>query len=175
MTILAGFSSSRQGSAPLNLAAQLARTTGEKVVAAVVVERAVPAGVDPLEDEYRGFLASRAAAALARVVDQVRGEVDISTVVHQSSSISHGLMELADQHGADVVVVGSSSSGLLGRIALGSVTERLLKHIEAEPPDVRAANPKVPAGLRRVLRRMLAKKPEDRYETPAELLEALKN
>ena len=59
MTIIAGFSSSRQGSAPLNLAAQLARTTGEKIIAAVVVERALPAGVDPIEDEYRGFLASR--------------------------------------------------------------------------------------------------------------------
>ena len=32
MTIIAGFSSSRQGSAPLNLAAQLARTTGEKII-----------------------------------------------------------------------------------------------------------------------------------------------
>ena len=126
MTIIAGFSSSRQGSAPLNLAAQLARTTGEKIIAAVVVERALPAGVDPIEDEYRGFLASRAGAALERVVEQVRGDLDISTTVHHSSSISHGLMELAGQHGADVVVVGSSSSGLLGRIALGSVTERLV-------------------------------------------------
>ena len=126
MTIIAGFSSSRQGSAPLNLAAQLARTTGEKIIAAVVVERALPAGVDPIEDEYRGFLASRAGASLERVVDQVRGDLDISTTVHHSSSISQGLMELVDQHGADVVVVGSSSSGLLGRIALGSVTARLV-------------------------------------------------
>jgi nucleotide-binding universal stress UspA family protein len=60
------------------------------------------------------------------VVEQVRGDLDISTTVHHSSSISHGLMELAGQHGADVVVVGSSSSGLLGRIALGSVTARLV-------------------------------------------------
>ena len=126
MTIIAGFSSSRQGSAPLNLAAQLARTTGEKIIAAVVVERALPAGVDPIEDEYRGFLASRASASLERVVDQVRGDLDISTTVHHSSSISQGLMELVGQHGADVVVVGSSSSGLLGRIALGSVTARLV-------------------------------------------------
>lgn len=50
MTIIAGFSSSRQGSAPLNLAAQLARPTGAKVIAAAVVERARPAGA---EDEYR--------------------------------------------------------------------------------------------------------------------------
>ena len=126
MTIIAGFSSSRQGSAPLNLAAQLAHTTGEKIIAAVVVERALPAGVDPIEDEYRGFLASRAGAALEQVVEQVRGDLDISTTVHHSSSISQGLMELAGQHGADVVVVGSSSSGLLGRIALGSVTARLV-------------------------------------------------
>ena len=126
MTIIAGFSSSRQGSAPLNLAAQLARTTGEKIIAAVVVERALPAGVDPIEDEYQGYIASQARASLERVVGQLRGDLDISTAVHQSSSISHGLTELAAQHGAGVVVVGSSSSGLLGRIALGSVTARLV-------------------------------------------------
>ena len=126
MTIIAGFSSSRQGSAPLNLAAQLARTTGEKVIAAVVVERTLPIGVDPVEDEYRGVIAAQASASLERVVDQVRGDLDISRTVHSSSSISHGLMELVGQHGADLVVVGSSSSGLLGRIALGSVTERLV-------------------------------------------------
>jgi nucleotide-binding universal stress UspA family protein len=126
MTIIAGFSSSRQGSAPVNLAAQLARTTGEKIIAAAVVERVLPAGADPIEDEYRGYIASRASASLTRLVDQVRGDLDISVTVHQSTSIPNGLMELAGQHGADVVVVGSSSSGLLGRITLGTVTERLV-------------------------------------------------
>ena len=115
MTIIAGFSSSRQGSAPLNLATQLARTTGEKIIAAAVVERVLPAGADPIEDEYRGYLASQATASLERVVDQMPGDLDISVIVHQSTSISNGLMELAAQHSADVVVVGSSSSGLLGR------------------------------------------------------------
>jgi nucleotide-binding universal stress UspA family protein len=126
MTIIAGFSSSRQGSAPINLATQLARTTGAKVVAAAVVERARPAGADPIEDEYQGYLASQASASLERVVDPVSGDVDISVTVHQSTSIPNGLMELAGQHSADLVVVGSSSSGLLGRVALGSVTERLV-------------------------------------------------
>jgi nucleotide-binding universal stress UspA family protein len=126
MTIIAGFSSSRQGSAPLNLAAQLARTTGQKIIAAAVVERALPAGIDPIEDEYQAHVASRAAASLERVVDQLPPDVDISVTVHQSTSIPHGLMELADQHAADAVVVGSSSSGLLGRVALGTVTDRLV-------------------------------------------------
>jgi nucleotide-binding universal stress UspA family protein len=126
MTIIAGFSASRQGSAPLNLAAQLARTTGEKVIAAAVVERTLPVGVDPIEDEYRGYLASRATESLQRVVDQLPGHLDISVTVHQSTSVPNGLMELANEHSADLVVVGSSSSGLLGRIALGTVTERLV-------------------------------------------------
>jgi nucleotide-binding universal stress UspA family protein len=126
MTIIAGFSSSRQGSAPLNLATQLARTTGEKVLAAAVVERALPAGIDPIEDEYRGYLASRAAASLERVIAQMSGDVDILVTIHQSTSIPNGLMELTEQHGADLVVVGSSSSGLLGRVTLGSVTDRLV-------------------------------------------------
>ena len=41
-------------------------------------------------------------------------------------------MELAADHDADLVVVGSSSSGLLGRVALGSVTDRLV-HTAAVP------------------------------------------
>jgi nucleotide-binding universal stress UspA family protein len=126
MTIIAGFSSSRLGSAPLNLATQFTRTTGEKVLAAAVVERALPPGVDPIEDEYRGFLASRATLALERVVDELPGNLDISVTIHHSTSVPNGLMELVDQHNADLVVVGSSSSGLLGRVALGTVTERLV-------------------------------------------------
>ena len=126
MTIIAAFSSSRLGSAPVNLAARLARTTGEKVLAAVVVERSLPIGADPLEDEYHGYLASQATASLKRVVDQLRGDLDISVVVHHATSIPNGLTELVSQHSADVVVVGSSSSGLLGRVTLGSVTERLV-------------------------------------------------
>src|SRR5262249_39548816 len=55
----------------------------------------------------------------------------------------------------------------------GGLGERIYKHMEAEPPDVRRLNPRVPDALWAVLRRMLAKNPEDRYQTPAELLEAL--
>jgi serine/threonine protein kinase len=52
----------------------------------------------------------------------------------------------------------------------GGLTERLFKHIEAEPSDVREFNPQTTPDLLRALKRLLAKKPEDRYQTPAELL-----
>jgi serine/threonine-protein kinase len=55
----------------------------------------------------------------------------------------------------------------------GTVTERILKHIEAPPPDVRKLNPQVPRRTAKVLERLLAKDPDDRYQTPAELIRDL--
>jgi hypothetical protein len=55
----------------------------------------------------------------------------------------------------------------------GGLAERLLKHIQDEPPDVRRFNPDVSEKLWAVLQRMLAKRPDERYQTPAELIEAL--
>jgi hypothetical protein len=55
----------------------------------------------------------------------------------------------------------------------GGLGERLFKHLQVEPTDVRQFNSDVPDGLWAVLRRMLAKRPDDRYQTPAELLDAL--
>jgi serine/threonine-protein kinase len=57
----------------------------------------------------------------------------------------------------------------------GGLGERVLKHITADPRDVRQFNADIPAGLWTILRRMLAKHPDDRFQTPAELLEALKS
>jgi hypothetical protein len=64
---------------------------------------------------------------------------------------------------------------LTGRppFSTGSLPERIFKHAETEPPDPRTLNPAVPADLAVVVRRMLAKKPADRYQTPADLLEVL--
>lgn len=57
----------------------------------------------------------------------------------------------------------------------GSLPERINKHAENEPPDIRTLNKSVPDGLVVILQRMLAKKPADRYQTPAELLNDLEN
>jgi tetratricopeptide (TPR) repeat protein len=64
---------------------------------------------------------------------------------------------------------------LAGRppFANGTLMERVVKHAAATPPDLCKLNPAVPAQLWDVCRRMLAKRPADRYQTPAELLIAL--
>src|SRR5207244_6799680 len=57
----------------------------------------------------------------------------------------------------------------------GSLPERILQHMTKEPPDVREFNPHISVGLEIILRRMLAKKPEERYQTPQDLLQDLEN
>ena len=132
MTIIAGFSWSGQSSAPLNLAAQISRRTGDKIIATAIVERPWPPRGDPVEDEYLSYVTSQASRSLERVVSKLPADLDISVVVHQSTSIPTGLTDLAAKLEADLVVVGSSSSGLLGRVGLGSVTDRLV-HTAAVP------------------------------------------
>ncbi|WKG02394.1 universal stress protein [Mycolicibacterium sp. HK-90] len=126
MTILAAFSASRHSSAPLNLAVQLARTTGEQVIAAAVVERSWPRRDDLVEGEYLAYVRAQATEALQRAVAVLPADVEVTPVVHESTSIPTGLIELADAHRASLVSVGSSSSGMIGRVTLGSVTERLV-------------------------------------------------
>ncbi|MGV9801207.1 universal stress protein [Mycobacterium sp. NPDC003449] len=126
MTILAAFSASRHSSAPLHLAAQIARSTGDKVVAAAVVERPWPPRGDPVEQEYLRYVTGQANQSLERAATALPTDVEVSTVISESTSIPTGLTDLAAANQSSLVVVGSSSAGLLGRVALGSVTERLV-------------------------------------------------
>ncbi|MGQ9915673.1 MAG: protein kinase domain-containing protein [Thermogutta sp.] len=55
----------------------------------------------------------------------------------------------------------------------GTVLQKLLQHQAEEPPDVRKLRKDVPEALGRVLRRMMAKSPRQRYQTAAQLIQAL--
>ena len=57
----------------------------------------------------------------------------------------------------------------------GGIGERVYKHMSVDPVDVRTHNPGVSAGLWTVLRRMMAKHPDDRFQTPGDLIEALRS
>ncbi|MCA9241820.1 MAG: serine/threonine protein kinase, partial [Planctomycetales bacterium] len=55
----------------------------------------------------------------------------------------------------------------------GTALQKLLQHQGEKAPDLRAVRPSVPRDLSRVVARMLAKRPEDRYEDPSALHAAL--
>ncbi|MCS7303975.1 MAG: protein kinase [Thermoguttaceae bacterium] len=52
----------------------------------------------------------------------------------------------------------------------GTVLQKLLQHQTEQPPDPRIWRPELPESLIRILRKMLAKDPADRYQDPQELV-----
>ncbi|MBL8792540.1 MAG: serine/threonine protein kinase [Planctomycetia bacterium] len=55
----------------------------------------------------------------------------------------------------------------------GPLAIKLMRHQQAEPPDLKERRPDVPEGLVPIVQRLLAKKPADRYQTPGAVAAAL--
>jgi serine/threonine protein kinase len=55
----------------------------------------------------------------------------------------------------------------------GTIAQKLISHQTKEPRPIREIRPEVPQGLEDVLRKMLTKSVEDRYQTPEEVYDAL--
>jgi serine/threonine-protein kinase len=77
---------------------------------------------------------------------------------------------------ADIYSLGCTLYYLLiGKIPFTgeTLTEKLIKHQLEEPEPVQRLRPDVQAGVLDVLHRMMAKRPDDRYQTPAQVSAAL--
>jgi nucleotide-binding universal stress UspA family protein len=106
------------------LAALLARATGAPVVAAAAYPIATAVrvgGGDAYEHELRGTALARLSA-----IEPAFHGVELETVARSGPSAAHALHDLAEERGAGLLVVGSSHHGVIGRVALGSTTDRLL-------------------------------------------------
>ena len=55
----------------------------------------------------------------------------------------------------------------------GTMTQKLHRHLEEPPPSVTALRPDVPPPIAGIVDRLLAKRPEERFQTPHDLAEAL--
>ncbi|MCS7168173.1 MAG: serine/threonine-protein kinase [Gemmatales bacterium] len=65
--------------------------------------------------------------------------------------------------------------GLTGQVPFPGDTamEKLVKHLTEEPRPIRELRPEVPDPLAHIIHRLMAKAPEERFQTPSELLIAL--
>ena len=57
--------------------------------------------------------------------------------------------------------------------ASGTLAEKLLSHVMDQPEPIQRLRPETPAHVAAVVHRLMAKRPEDRFQTPRELAEAL--
>jgi serine/threonine protein kinase len=64
---------------------------------------------------------------------------------------------------------------LTGRVVFpgGTAMEKLVKHSQDEPPDLQELRPDMPPDVAQVVHKLLAKDPNDRYQTPLDLVQAL--
>ena len=88
--------------------------------------------------------------------------------------------QIRDAHAADIRAdiysLGCTLYFLLTRhppFPEGSVLQKITAHLEKNPKPVRDLRCDVPEGVARVVERMMMKEPDQRYQTPRELAEAL--
>jgi serine/threonine protein kinase len=117
---------------------------------------------------------------LARAVDEsietgiTRAGTTVGTVDYMSPEQARN-SKAADVR-SDIYSLGCTWYHMLtGRppFAEGSLTNKLNAHAKQPPPDARDINPNVPEGVVAVMQRMMAKNPDDRYQSPQELIDDL--
>lgn len=130
--ILTGFIPEARGRDGLALAVTLAKQAEAKLTVAVVQpppwKAPGPARADLTA--WRAYLNEQAEETLA-MAREIAGP-DADYVVHHNKGSGRGLVDLARQSEADVVVIGSAPHGAKGRISVGSTGDQLL-HASSVP------------------------------------------
>ncbi len=126
MTLIVAYAPDERGKTALHLAGMLARSIGDEVVICSVIPAPWVPGMARIDAEYRKELDEIADQALELARRNLPGDVSARFERHSARSAPAGLVEMAKQYDAYMIVVGTSSAGVFGHIALGSVTNRLL-------------------------------------------------
>jgi nucleotide-binding universal stress UspA family protein len=126
VTVVVGLPRDERATTALHLGGLLARSLGEDLLVATVVPPPWPPGLGRVDAEYQEWIDRDAEQALDRARDLVPAGTAAEFAVVRARSTAHGLVETAEQRGASVLALGSSDAGVLGRVAFGSVAERLL-------------------------------------------------
>ena len=117
--ILVGYDDSDQAKDALALGKQLADATGADLVAAGVFQ------FDPMWGGFDPHF-REAEAEFARKIEEAAKSVGAEAEATPSSSPARGLHELAEEIGADLILVGSARHGRVGQTLAGSVGVGLL-------------------------------------------------
>jgi nucleotide-binding universal stress UspA family protein len=121
--ILVGIDPGRDDPSPPALAAVLSRSTGAPIVVVAAFPWGLPGGggytapPDGAPTEVR--------EALARAAESLAG-LDVTTRAAYSTSPARALHLAAEDHGAGLLVVGSTRRGPIGRLVPGSHTEQAI-------------------------------------------------
>lgn len=127
--ILIGFDGSERGEDALAFGRVLAQAAGgqAEAVVAIVYQAVIQKDSYGTESDYQARLRSEAEEQLARARELAPELPAEAFVTVRAGSPAAGLHRLAADRQADVIVVGSSHRGALGRIWPGSATEQVMQ------------------------------------------------
>ena len=119
MSVVVGYSPEARGRGGLELAAMLARSSGDQlVVCCVVPDRWETPSMARVDKEYADYLKGLAGAALADAKEILGEDVGAEYVVRTGRSVPTALINEAEARDARVLVLGSSSHGSWGHLSL---------------------------------------------------------
>jgi nucleotide-binding universal stress UspA family protein len=127
VTLLVGLAPDERSGGALALAGLLARSTGEDLVVTTVAPHGwdVPS-LARVDADFTAHLAAQAREALDAARQRLGDEVHARFEERSARSVPAGILDATRATDAGLVVLGSSTHGALGRVTLGSVTDRLL-------------------------------------------------
>jgi nucleotide-binding universal stress UspA family protein len=125
--IVIGFDGSDSGEDALGLGLPLCRATGAVPVVVVVHPEEYPIGVGRVDAEWVAYMHQQAVELLGRARRLLGDPPGVEYREVSAPSESRGLHDLVEQEQAEVVVVGSTHRGPLGRTYPGSTGDRLLQ------------------------------------------------
>jgi nucleotide-binding universal stress UspA family protein len=145
--MLVAYAPDGRGRAVLHLAGMLARSAGDDLLLCAVVPVTWPPSPARVDAEYQADLVRAAEDALEGARGRLPDDIPVSTVVHHARSTPAGLLEVAEQRDASLIVAGSAAAGGAGSVTLGSATSRLL-HSSPIPVALAPRGFRVGAGAR---------------------------
>jgi nucleotide-binding universal stress UspA family protein len=130
VTVVVGYISGKSGRSVLHLGVEAAQTLKTSMAIVTVVPKPwttpSPARIDAEYATWAAQLGSDSQREARGFLDQNAKGVDVSFHKFASRTAGEGLLDAAEELGAQVLVTGSCSHGTLGQVILGSTTDWLL-------------------------------------------------
>ncbi|MET3950685.1 universal stress protein [Arthrobacter sp. UYEF36] len=127
MRYVVGYSANARGHDAVNLAVALARGRGASLDLVLVVPEVQQFGAAHAPKAgFENLLNEQARQWLDEALALVPAEVPTQAHIRSGDSDAQALIEAAEELGADVLVIGASSTGLFRRFTIGSVASALL-------------------------------------------------
>jgi nucleotide-binding universal stress UspA family protein len=130
VTVVVGYLAGKVGLSGLHLAVRMARTLGTSLTVATIVPRPwlTPslARVDAEFELWADQLAADSAKEAQRYLRKLADGIEVSYFHRAHRSVSGGLIEVVDEVGAEVLVLGSLPSARRGQVVIGSTADWLL-------------------------------------------------